>query len=496
MKPLRLLVIVAFLVLQLIPTSAADPKLNVLFIAVDDLRPELGCYGAKHIQSPNIDRLAARGLLFERAYCQVAVCNPSRNSLLSGARPDTTRIFNNQTFLHQTMPGVLTLPRHFKNNGYTTLSLGKIFHHSEREPGDVPESWSEPAWYHGEPYRQWFTKESLDYVKRLKALPKEQQPKQLRAAPFEAANESDDVYPDGQTAVKAIETLRRLKVAGKPFFLGVGFVKPHLPFTCPQKYWDLYPADSIRLAANAARPQGAPEPAFHNWYELRTYGTVPSEGDITRELALNLTRGYRACVSFMDAQVGRVLGELDRLGLRDNTIVVLWGDHGYHLGENAVWTKMTNFELGTRVPLIVSVPKQATAGQRTRGQVELVDLYPTLAQLCGLALPAHLEGTSFAPLLEKPDQPWKTAVFSQYLRPGKPPIMGRSLRTERWRYTEWADPKNEVVGVELYDEQNDPAENTNLASDKKNAELVAKLAAQLKAGWRAALPAQARTSVK
>jgi arylsulfatase A-like enzyme len=483
----RCLIALVILLSSCLP-AAAGPKLNILFIAVDDLRPELGCYGARHIHSPNIDRLAERGLLFERAYCQVAVCNPSRNSLLSGCRPDTTRSFNNQTFLHQTIPDVLTLPQHFKQSGYTTLSLGKVFHHSEREPGDVPRSWSEPAWYHGEPYRHWFTQESLDYVKRLRALPKEQQPKQLRAAPFEASNEPDDVYPDGQTAVKAIETLRRLKAAEKPFFLAVGFVKPHLPFTCPQKYWDLFPADAIALAANAFRPQNAPEPAFHNWYELRTYGTVPQEGDISQELARNLIRGYRACVSFMDAQVGRVLEELDRLGLRDQTIVVLWGDHGYHLGENDLWTKMTNFERGTRVPLIVSVPKLATPGQRTRALVELVDLYPTLAQLCGLALPAHLEGTSFAPLLDKPDQPWKTAAFSHYLRPGKPPIMGRSVRTDRWRYTEWANPKNETVGVELYDEQHDPQENVNVAAEPAHQATVAEMAALLKAGWRAQAP--------
>jgi iduronate 2-sulfatase len=489
-KPREFMKRILWLLALIVPCglAAAERKLNVLFIAVDDLRPELGCYGAKHIRSPNLDRLASQGLLFERAYCQVAVCNPSRNSLLSGARPDTTRIFNNQTFLRQTMPEVVTLPQHFKNNGYTTLSLGKIFHHSEREPGDDAPSWSEPALYHGEPYRQWFTKESLDFVKRLKALPKAEQPKQLRAAPFEAAKEPDDAYPDGQTAVKAIETLQRLKAAGKPFFLGVGFVKPHLPFTCPQQYWDLYPAETITLAANTARPNGAPEPAFHDWYDLRTYGTVPPKGDITREMALNLTRGYRACVSFMDAQLGRVLAELDRLGLRENTIVVFWGDHGYHLGENGIWTKMTNFERGTRVPLIVSLPKQATAGQRTRAAVELVDLYPTLAQLCGLAMPVHLEGTSFAPLLEKPEQTWKTAVFSQYLRPGKPPIMGRSIRTERWRYTEWTNPKNEVVGMELYDEQNDPQENVNVAAALGNRETVSEMAKRLKAGWKGEVP--------
>jgi iduronate 2-sulfatase len=425
---------------------------NVLFIAVDDLRPELGCYGASHMKTPAIDRLAARGLVFERAYCQVAVCNPSRNSLLSGCRPDTTRVFDNQHYLRPNMPEVVTLPQHFKNHGYTTLSLGKVFHHSEREPGDDPESWSEPAWYHGEPYRHWFSEESLDYVKKLKALPKSKQPKQLRAAPFEAAVEPDESYPDAQTATKAIETLWRLKSAQKPFFLAVGFVKPHLPFTCPQKYWDLYPAEKIRLAANAQRPRGAPEPAFHTNYELLSYGTVPADGSVPDAMALNLIRGYRACVSFMDAQVGRVIAELERLGLRDDTIIVLWGDHGYHLGENGIFTKMTNFELGTRAPLIISQPGQKTAGERTHALVEFVDLFPTLAEMCGLPLLQQLEGSSFKPLLEKPDQAWKKAAFSQYLRPGKPPIMGRSIRTQEWRYTEWRDLKQTLVGVELYDE--------------------------------------------
>ena len=481
MKPL----IVLF---SLTCTWGSAAPLNVLFIAVDDLRPELGCYGAKHIQSPNIDKLAERGLLFERAYCQVAVCNPSRNSLLSGCRPDTTGVFDNQHFLRPNTPDVVTLPQHFKNSGYTTLSLGKIFHHSDREPGDDPQSWSEPAWYHGAPYKHWFAKESLDYVKKLKALPKEKQPKQLRAAPFEAADEPDDVYPDGQTAVKAIETLQRLKTEGKPFFLGVGFVKPHLPFTCPQKYWDLYPADTIKLPDNYYPPKNVPEPALHNWYELRSYGDVPTKGKISDEMALNLIRGYRACVSFMDAQVGRVLDELDRLGMRENTIIVLWGDHGYHLGENGIFTKMTNFELGTHAPLILSAPQRKTGGQRSMALVEFVDIYPTLAEMCGLSLPKQLEGTSFMPLIEKPDQPWKKAAFSQYLRPGKPPIMGHSIRTGKWRYTEWHDPKQNLVGTELYDETNDPAENTNIAGDPAHAERVKQMAEQLNAGWKAALP--------
>ena len=480
MIALRFLV---FVLALLSISSRAAEKPNVLFIALDDLRPELGCYGAKHIQSPNIDALAAHGLLFERAYCQQAVCNPSRASVLSGCRPDTTRVQANNTFLRPMMPDVVTLPQLFKNNGWHALSLGKIFHHSEKEPGDDPQSWSEPSWYHGTPYQHWFSKTAAEEMKRLKKLPEAQRPKLIRPAPFEAADEPDDSYPDAQTAAKAIETLQRLKEMKKPFFLGVGFVKPHLPFTCPQKYWDLYPADTIKLPDNYFPTKGAPEAAFHNWYELRTYGGIPPKGSISDDTARSLIRGYRACISFADAQVGRVLAELDRLGLRDNTIVVLWGDHGYHLGENGVFTKMTNFELGTHAPLIVSAPGMKTAGQRTRAFVEFVDMYPTLAELAGLPRPAHLEGTSFAPLLDDPARAWKAAAFSQYLRPGPDKIIGRSIRTDRWRYTEWTNGKGENVGTELYDEQGDPQENVNVAG--AHVDVVGQHAKQLHDGWRA-----------
>ncbi len=487
MKPPHLLFLLLFLFLfTAARLPGAEKKLNVLFIAIDDLRPELACYGAAHMRTPNIDRLAKEGVLFERAYCQVAVCNPSRVSVLSGARPDTTKVLANNTFMRPSMPDVTSLPQHFKNHGCTSLSLGKIFHHSEREPGDDPLSWSEPAWYHGEPYRHWFTKESNDFIANLKKLPADQRPKLLRAPPFEAADQPDDVYPDGQTAEKAIETLRRVK--DQPFFLGVGFVKPHLPFTCPQKYWDMYPEESIKLPSNYHPTKGAPGPAFHNLYELRTYGGIPAKGDIDDATALKLIRGYRACVSYMDAQVGRVLAELDRLGLRENTVVVFWGDHGYHLGEHRLFTKMTNFELGTHVPLIVRTPEQKTAGQRSPALVELVDLYPTLTELAGLPLPPHLEGTSFAPLLGNPAKPWKKAAFSQYLRPGKEGIMGRSVRTEGWRYTEWKDKAGQDMGVELYDETADPEENVNLAGETSRADKIKEMAAILKAGWKAALP--------
>ncbi len=495
MIPLPLFLLSSFLFLS----SVLEAKpLNVLFIAVDDLRPDLGCYGAAHMKTPHLDRLAAGGLLFERAYCQVAVCNPSRVSVLSGARPDTTGVLDNQHFMRPMMPDVLALPQHFKNQGWHSVSLGKIYHHSLREPGEDPLSWSEPPWYRGQPAPSWFAKESLDYIQRMKKLPKSQQSLMLRGPPFEASDTSDDEHHDGKTALKAIETLRRLKQQDKPFFLGVGFIKPHLPFNCPQKYWDLYPEDAIELPPNYAQRTDVPAPALPDPYELRSYGTVPRrEGEpIPDAMALNLIRGYRACVSFMDAQLGRVLDELDRLDLSENTIVVFWSDHGYHLGEHGLFTKMTNFELGTRVPLLLRVPGMKTAGQKTRALVELVDLYPTLAELAGLPLPQHLEGASLVPLIENPARSWKKAAFSQYLRKGsktgmgKGPLSfdGRSLRTDRWRYTEWKDADGQLLGSELYDHASDPEENCNLASDPAHAATVQELAAQLQAGWKAALP--------
>ncbi|OYW21377.1 MAG: hypothetical protein B7Z55_05850, partial [Planctomycetales bacterium 12-60-4] len=390
------------------------------------------------------------------------------------------------------LPDIVTLPQHFKNNGWYSMSLGKIFHHSEREPGDDPQSWSEPAWYHGEPVRSWFNKETEEKLKAIKKLPPDKRPKLVRGPPYEAADEPDEVYSDSKTAAKAIETLQQLKGMEKPFFLGVGFHKPHLPFTCPQKYWDLYPAKTIKLPDNYKPSPDVPAPALHNWYELRSYGDVPPHGGIPDEMALNLIRGYRACTTFVDAQIGRVLDELDRLGLRENTVVVLLGDHGYHLGENGIFTKMTNFELCTRAPLIVSAPGQKP-GQRTRALVEFVDIYPTLAELCGLKLPAHLEGTSFAPLLADPEQKWKRAAFSQYLRPGKEKFMGRSIRTDRWRYTEWTNAQDEVVGTELYDERTDPKEDHNLAKDVANAETVAAMAKQLHEGPKKKAAAPAKT---
>ena len=485
-------------------TPARTP--NVLFIAVDDLNAQIGCLGSE-VKTPHLDRLARSGTLFERAYCQEAVCGPSRASVLSGLRPDGDkqrigRGSGGGDGIRQLFPQAVLLPELFKNGGYHTVSLGKIFHHGEVETGgDIgprmkrdEKSWSETPWYHGSPYQQWYERESFDLVRQMRAMPKEQRPRIVRGRPYEGSAQPDEVYADGQIASQAVLTLQRLQEQGTPFFLGVGFRRPHLPFNCPQKYWDLYPAKSIRRPKNGQPPQDVPPAALHDAYELRSYAGMPGKGPFTEEDIQNLIRGYRACVSYVDAQIGRVLAELDRLGLAQNTIVVVWSDHGYHLGENGLWTKMTNFEQGIHVPLIFRAPGRGTAGGRSRALVELVDIYPTLAELCGLEAPAHVEGTSLVPLLDRPDQSWKTGAFSHYRRSAdwsydtKSQPLGRSLMTERYHYVEWTLPNGERIGSELYDHQSDKAETVNLASRPEQRERVAELSRQLAVGWKGARP--------
>lgn len=494
------LVTAAMLTGVIADVSADRP--NVLFIVADDLRTDLGCYGNAELKTPHLDSLARSGLLFERAYCQQAVCGPSRSSVLSGARPDSTGIYQNSIRIRESlMPDLVTLPQLYRENGYTSLSVGKIYHHEEVEtggdvstrPGDDPLSWSEAPWYHGDPYEQWFKPASHALMERYRALPADQRRRVVRGPAYEGAVAPDEVYPDGQIASKAIQVLNRVK--DQPFFLAVGFRRPHLPLNAPQKYWDLYPPETIRLPDNHYFPEHVPDLAVHNSYELRSYVPMPSQGDIPEEEALNLIRAYKACTSFLDAQIGRLLTELDRLQLADDTIVIFWSDHGYHLGENGLWTKMTNFDVATRTPMIVRVPgRHSRGGDKTNALVELVDIYPSLAELCGLELPSHLEGTSFAPLIAEPDRSWKPAVFSQYprrvegkYRPSVDPV-GYSMRTERYRYTEWTTPNEGVVATELYDLENDPAENHNVVGRAGHQDLVKMLAAKLHAGWQAARP--------
>jgi len=470
-----------------LPLPAAPPKFNVLFVAVDDLRPELGCYGNPLIRSPNIDRIAARGLTFTRAYCQQALCSPSRTSLLTGRRPDTTRVYNLEVHFRTNLPNVITLPQLFKQHGWHAQGLSKIYHGGL----DDAASWSVPHWAPGGPMYgpdgQQACEARLGEAKQA-GQGKRGRQDQWKGPPWEVARLADAELPDGKTADRAIELLRQFQTRNQPFFLAVGFLRPHLPFVAPKKYWDLYDPRALKLAPNPFAPTNCPPCALHDWGELRRYTDIPPVGPLSAEQSRQMVHGYYAAVSFMDAQLGRVLDALETLGLRERTIVVLWGDHGWQLGEHGLWCKHTNFEEATRAPLLLAVPGQKTAGQKTDALVEFVDLYPTLAELCGLPLPEGLEGTSFKPLLDEPQRPWKSAAFSQYPRPvpGHGRAMGYSMRTDRYRFTEWKAPG--FVAHELYDYRTDPQGNDNLAARPESAALVRDLAAQLRAGWQAARP--------
>lgn len=460
----------------------AGRRRNVLFIAVDDLRNELGCYGIQGIRAPSIDRLAAGGTTFDRAYCQQAVCSPSRTSLLTGCRPDTTRVYDLVTHFRKSLPDVVTLPQHFKSHGYFTRSVGKIYH-----PGyDDKPSWSEPAPRVNRPTYALEENKALVARKTAAAAGKEFATPSARSnatkgPAYECADVPDNAYSDGAIADAAIEMLRQAK--DKPFFLAVGFLKPHLPFVAPKKYWDLYRRDEILMAPNPFAPKDAPKIALTDWGELRAYEDIPRLGPLTEEQARTLKHGYYACVSYMDAQLGRVLAELDRLGLREQTVVVLWGDHGWKLGEHGAWCKHTNFENDTHAPLICCAPGQKAAGRHTQALVEFVDIYPSLCELAGLPLPSHLEGTSFAPLLDAPQRPWKKAAFSQYPRGGG--VMGYSMRADRYRLTRWLNRNGAEVARELYDHQSDPQENANVADRPENKAVVEELTKQMQAGWKA-----------
>lgn len=459
---------------------ATADKPNVLFIAVDDLRPELNCYGAEHIHSPNIDRLASEGTLFSRAYCQQAVCNPSRASLMTGLRPDTLNVYDLRTNFRDTTPWAVSIPELFKEYGYHTQAIGKIYHGGHGLKDDAI-SWSRPQPKNPMPR---FGPAGAKVFGRERQLKRNTggDPGDVRGIPYEAADVADNELRDGKATEIGIQLIREHK--DEPFFIGVGFLNPHLPFVSPQKYWDLYSPDDIRLPDNMFPPKNAPGYAKTNWGELRQYVGIPKKGPLSKKQAREMLHGYYAAVSYVDAQVGMLLDELDRLNLRDNTIVILWGDHGWQLGEHSYWCKHTNYDIATRVPLIISVPGQKAAGSTSSALVEFVDVFPTLTEAAALPTPDRLEGTSFLPLTDNPDLAWKKAAFHLYPRGNK---MGHAIRTDRYHFVEWTLKKNgERDAVELYDLQEDPAENTNIAADRPD--IVADLTMQLDAGWQAAKP--------
>ncbi len=440
------------------------------------------CYGDQTARTPNIDRLARRATLFNRAYCQQAVCNPSRASLMTGRRPDTIKVWDLGTHFRKTTPDVVTLPQHFRQHGYHSQCVGKIYH-GKKALQDSP-SWSVPEKFNVAVKRE-------QYV-----LPKNRPgEKSGKMAACECADVPDNAYWDGKIADEAVKAMEESR--DRPFFLAVGFMKPHLPFSCPKKYWDLYDRNSIDPPANPKKPAGVPEIALHDSVELRGYTDIPNKGPLSPEKIAELRHGYYACVSYTDAQIGKLLDALDRLDLARNTVIVLWGDHGWHLGEHALWCKTTNFELDTHAPMIVAAPEQKRTAAKTDALVEFVDIYPTLVELCGLPMPGGLEGVSMVPLLKNPNLPWKTAAFSQFPRPWfykkQPAVMGYTIRTRRHRYTEWLDFKTrQVLARELYEHPNDSGEIANLADKREHAQVVTRLSKMLHAGWRAALPPKGR----
>ena len=481
MKAISFLVLFAFPCLSAHAADQTD-RPNILFLVSDDLRPELGCYGNTVIKSPNIDALAKQGITFNRAYCQQAVCSPSRSSVMTGARPDTTQVHNLTTHFRQAMPDVVTLPQHFKNNGYIAKQFGKIYHGNLQDP---------PSWTpkkEDASIRGLFDSHTFTVANEKKAEFK--LTKTNRGKAFRKTDDPPNGGGEGKLADQAIAALRELKAESKPFFLAVGFHKPHLPFNVPKFYWDLYDPAKIPMASNPFLPKDAPPFALVEKPEMWNYSGVPDTADLPDDYKRDLKHGYYAAVSYMDAQLGRVLDALDSLGLRENTIIVLWGDHGWKLGEHNRWAKHSNVEDDTRSPLILSVPGMVHKDTKTEALVEFVDIYPTLADLAGLTLPDHLEGSSLKPLVEKPDRKWKEAAFSQYPRThNKRRMMGYTMRTDRYRFTRWVrkEDHSEVVALELYDHQKDPQENINIANNPEHKKLIMKLTKQSLAGWRGAM---------
>jgi iduronate 2-sulfatase len=465
------------------PLHAADAarKPNVLLVCVDDLKPLLGCYGDKTVRSPNIDRLAKRGVTFDRAFCNQAVCAPSRNALMTGVRPSTLGIYDLGTNFRLASSNAVTLSQYFIQHGYRAEALGKIFHVGHGNHEDAA-SWSVPHW----------KANSIAYLKpesraksgltREEALFANQDAKGLpRGAAWESADVEDNAYPDGLIADEAVRRLRGAKERPEqPFFLAVGFLKPHLPFCAPKKYWDLYKRSDFTVPALRTAPEGAPKYAPSGWGELRQYSDMPNTGPLSDDQAVSMLHGYHAAVSYMDAQLGKLLDELDRLDLTKNTIIVLWGDHGWHLGDHGWWCKHTNYEQAARIPLIVGAPGFAKSGTRAvNALVETVDIYPTLAELAGLPapkVPQSMDGKSFAKVLKDPSGGAREFVAHVYPRGER---IGRAVRTARYRLVEWKAPGSspESADLELYDYETDPLETKNVAAGQP--EVVARMRAML-----------------
>lgn len=467
--------------------AAAEQPLNVVWVMADDLRPQLGCYGDPVVHSPHIDRFASQALRLDSAYVQSAVCSPSRNSMLSGLRPNTTGLRGFGVHLREVVPNIVTLPQHFKQHGYESRSFGKIFHiYDESMLGneDDPASWSQPQWLPDVPV---WGPEQNQLRNRLIAEARSagrsfRHPHDWpRAETWDDSDLPDDQMQDGNIAA-AVETyLASRRNQAEPFFLAVGFLRPHLPFNAPRKYWDLYDPSQLTLPAFRRLPKGAP-PWSVTQGIVKNYHNMPAFEEIDESFLKRYLQAYLACISYVDACFGRVLAALEASGHAERTVVVFMGDHGYQMGEYDSWGhKHANFEISTRAPLLISAPGMRQAGKSSSQLIEFLDLYPTLCALAELPQPDHLEGTSFAELLDRPDDGRERAACSEMKRAGR---VGRSIRTSEFRYTEWRDAQRKLVARELYDHRDDRSpgqlEVVNRAGEEAMSEIVDQLSRQLR----------------
>lgn len=453
---------------------------NVLFIVADDLNCAISPYGDPTAVTPNLERIAARGLVFERAYCQQAVCNPSRSSFLTGLRPDTVKVDDLRKSFRETAPDgatLITLPQHFKNHGYFCQDIGKIFHNM----GETQDrrSWSiDEVLFKGTHAADTIFANAAPTGKKAA----------FKAPVTEAHDVPDTAYRDGQIANLAAAMLRDHAASDQPFFLAVGFWRPHLPFVAPKKYWDLYDPQAIPMPVPSAAPANVPAIAMHSSREIKGYGGTPKDREFTEQEIRHFRHGYYAAISFMDAQIGEILDALDESGQADDTIIVFTSDHGFHIGEQTLWGKTSNFELDARVPLIIADPSRTAGhGKKTDAISELVDLYPTLADLAGISedLSETLEGESLAAVVNDPSASVKQAAFTQHQQPfygnrSNWKAWGYSMRTDRWRYTQWRGiDGGKVIARELYDYKNDPAETHNVINDPNLRHTITQLEAKL-----------------
>ena len=480
-------------------------KKNILFIAIDDMKPILGAYGDNFAISPNIDKLAEQGVVFNNNHCQYAVCGPSRASLLSGQRPDQTKILDLKTLIRDKKPNVTTLPQYFKQNGYNTYGIGKIYDPRSVDNKQDVKSWTKYTYMSDLKYHEGYDAPVLGYyqnpenLKILAKFRKEAEEKGLTGkavekylrkhykVAWEKADVPDDAYEDGAIVNGGIELLKEAAKQDKPFFLAVGFKRPHLPFNAPTKYWDMYDESKVPLSLNQEKSEDGFDLAYQPSWELSSYkvpGYTYKEIDgvirIPQEIQRTMIHGYYAATTYVDTQVGKLMAELKKEGLDKNTIVILWGDHGWHLGDHSLWNKHTDFEQATRSPMIIYDPSIAKK-IKVNSPTEFVDIYPTLCDLAGISQPKNLSGTSLRPLIDGSKDRVKEYAISEITR-GK--VIGYTLRNDRYRYTAWVGPdpintkklkENKIIGEELYDYKVDPLERKSYIHDPEYKAILIKM---------------------